>query len=90
MTSREKVLALRRWLLSLQPGDEETAQQAQILAAISPLLVKALPEDPAEVDRLLRLISWGAAQCRSDDAPALGLFELVDGEWKRVEVEVTE
>jgi hypothetical protein len=85
--AREKVLNLRRWLLSQQPADEEVAQQAQVLSAISPLLVRALPDDPAEVDRLLRLISWGAAQCRSDDAPALGLFELVDGEWRRVELE---
>lgn len=87
MDSREKVLRLRQRLLELKPEDEATAQQLQMLAAISPLLVKALPDDPAELDRYLRTISWGAAQCRSDDAPPLGLFEWDGQQWQQVEME---
>ena len=87
MDSREKVLGLRQRLLELRPEDESSAGMLQILGAISPLLVKALPDDPAELDRYLRTISWGAAQCRSDDAPRLGLFEW-DGEaWQPVVME---
>lgn len=92
MTSREKVLRLKDWLLSLKPEDEETAQQLQLAASFAPLIVKAIPEDPAEVDRYLRMVAWAAAQCRSDDAPALGVFELVDDDsaeprWQVVEME---
>lgn len=87
MTSREKVLALRQRLLSLRPEDESSAQMLQVLAVLSPLLVRALPEDPAELDGYLRTIAWGSAQCRSDEAPPLGLFEFLDGEWRPVEVE---
>lgn len=89
MTSREKVLAMRRRLRTLQPEDESSAQQLQILAAISPLLVKALPADPVELDGYLRTIAWGAVQCRSDDAPAVGVFEWDGEEWRRVELEET-
>lgn len=88
MNSREKVLAMRQRLLSLKPEDESSAQQLQILAAISPLLVKAIPDDSIELDGYLRTIAWGAAQCRSDDAPTLGVFELVDGAWVQVHMEV--
>ncbi|MDX6609019.1 MAG: hypothetical protein QOF85_944 [Solirubrobacterales bacterium] len=90
MTSREKVLALRQRLVSLKPEDESSAQMLQVLMAISPLLVKALPDDPAELDRYLRMIAWGAAQCRSDDAPRLGLFEWDGEQWQAVELEVEE
>ncbi|HWW67194.1 MAG TPA: hypothetical protein VNY83_04365 [Solirubrobacterales bacterium] len=86
MDSREKVLRLREWLLSLKPEDESSAQMLQILVAMSPLLVKAIPDDAAELDRYLRAAAWGAAQCRSDDAPKLGLFEVVDGEWQMVDL----
>jgi hypothetical protein len=82
--SREKVLAMRKRLLSLKPQDEQSASQLQVLQLISPLLIKAIPDDPAELDRYLRTIAWGAAQCRSDDAPRLGLFELVEGKWSEV------
>jgi hypothetical protein len=86
MNSREKVLAMRQRLLSLKPEDESSAQQLQILAAISPLLVKAIPDDSIELDGYLRTIAWGAAQCRSDDAPQVAVFEW-DGEcWQRVEL----
>jgi hypothetical protein len=88
--SREKVLGLKSWLLSLNPEDEAQAQQLQILASFSPLFMKALPEDSEEVDRYLKMISWATVKCRSDDAPALGLFELVEGEWQPVEMEVAE
>lgn len=87
MDSRAKVLKLRDRLRSLKPEDEESAQQLQTLLAISPLLVKALPANPAELDRYLRTIAWGAAQCRSDDAPALGLFEWDGEQWQKVEME---
>lgn len=87
MDSREKVLNLRSWLGELRPGDEEEAQQLQILATLAPLAMRAMPADPAELDRYLRTAAWAAVRCRSDDAPALGLFELQDGEWVPVEVE---
>ncbi len=87
MSSREKVLALRRRLLELKPEDESSAQMLQVLAALSPLLLKALPSDPAELDRYLRMIAWGSAQCRSDDAAPLGLFEWSGAEWRQVEEE---
>ena len=88
MDSREKVLGLRKWLLGLKPEDEASVQQLQVLIAISPLILKVVPDDAAELDRYLKMVAWAAAQCRSDDAPALGLFELVDGEWQRVQMEV--
>jgi hypothetical protein len=84
--SRGKVLRLRGWLLSLRPEDESSAQMLQIMVAMSPLLIKAIPDDPAELDGYLRTISWASAQCRSDDAPRLGLFEEVDGEWQAVDL----
>jgi hypothetical protein len=92
MDSREKVLALRRRLVSLKPEDEGSAQMLQILVAISPLLAKALPSDPAELDGYLRMLAWGAAQCRSDDAPLLGLFEweLPAGVWRALDLEEEE
>jgi hypothetical protein len=85
--SREKVQHLREWLRELRPEDEATAQQLQILVALAPALMKALPEDPAELDRYLRTAAWAAVRCRSDEAPAIGLFELEAGEWRPVEVE---
>lgn len=94
MNSREKVLGLKEWLLSLEPEDEETAQQLQIAASLAPVAVKAIPNDPVEVDRYLRIVAWAAAKCRSDDAPALGVFELVEGDhpddparWEPVEMD---
>lgn len=90
MNSREKVLGLRKRLLELKPEDEGSAQQLQMLAAISPMLLRALPEDPAEIDRFLRIIAWGAAQCRSDDSAELGVFELEDGGWRRVDLAAEE
>jgi hypothetical protein len=90
VTSREKVLRLKSWLFSLKPEDESSAQMLQLLVAGSPLLVKAIPEDPAELDRYLRMIAWASVQCRSDDAPKLGLFELEDGEWRAVDLAVTD
>ena len=86
MDSREKVLRLKGWLLSLSPEDESSAQQLQILAALAPLLVKAIPDDPSELDGYLRMIAWGAARCRSDGAPALGVFEAVEGGWRAVDL----
>lgn len=88
MDSREKVLALKEWLLSQRPEDEQSAQQLQLAVGFLPLFMKLLPNDPVEVDRYLRMIAWGATSCRSDDAPKLGLFELVDGEWVPVEMEI--
>jgi hypothetical protein len=85
--SREKVLNLRHWLGELRPGDEEEAQQLQLLATLAPLALRVMPSDPADLDRYLRTAAWGAVKCRSDDAPALGLFELEEGEWVPVEVE---
>ena len=90
MNAREKVLALKAWLLSLKPEDEDSAQQLQILASFAPLFMKALPADSAEVDRYLRMIAWAVVKCRGDDAPPLGLYELVDGEWAEVEMEFAE
>jgi hypothetical protein len=86
VTSREKVLALKGWLLSQRPEDEETAQQLQLAASFAPLFVKLLPTDPEEVDRYLRLCAAAAARCRSDDAAPIGVFELVDGEWQEVQL----
>jgi hypothetical protein len=88
--SREKVLGLRKRLIALKPEDESSAQMLQILAAISPLLARALPDDTAELDRYLQMIAWGAAQCRSDDAPKLALFEWIDGGWAAVDLAVEE
>jgi hypothetical protein len=85
MQSREKVLGLRTWLVSMKPEDESSAQMLQILVAISPLLARAIPEDSSELDRYLRMAAWAAARCRSDDAPALAVFELVDGKWEMVD-----
>jgi hypothetical protein len=87
VNSREKVLQLRQRLLQLKPEDEGSAQQLQVLAALTPMLARAIPEDPAELDGYLRTIAWGAAQCRSDDAPPLGLFEWDGSSWQRVEIE---
>jgi hypothetical protein len=86
LTSREKVMQLRQRLQALRPEDEASAQQLQILAALAPMLVRAIPDDPVELDGYLRTIAWGAAQCRSDDAPALGLFEWDGASWQRVEI----
>lgn len=94
LNALEKVVALKDWLLSLKPENEEQAQQLQWLAALMPLAVKWMPTDPAEVDHYLRLAAWAIVRCRSDDAPALGLYELVDGvsggrpSWRSVEIEV--
>jgi hypothetical protein len=90
LNAREKVLALKAWLLSLKPEDEESAQQLQLLASFAPLFIKALPDDPAEVDRYLRMIAWAVVKCRGDESTELGLFELVDGEWRPLELEVAE
>lgn len=87
MNSREKVLQLRQRLLELKPEDEASAQQLQILAALAPMLVRAIPDDPAELDGYLRTIAWGAAQCRSDEAPPLALFEWDGAAWQRVELD---
>jgi hypothetical protein len=87
MTSREKVLRLRQWLLGLKAEDEESARNLQVLSAIAPLLVKALPNDPAELDRYLRTIAWGAIECRSDEAAPMMLFEWDGEEWRQVDVE---
>jgi hypothetical protein len=86
--AREKVLRLKSSLLGLKPSDEETAQQLQLLASLSPLVMRAIPEDPAEVDRYLRMIAWAAVRCRSDDALALGLFEAdAEGNWQPVQLD---
>lgn len=90
MDSREKVFALRNWLRGVEPDDEASAQQLQMLIALLPLVTKAVPEDPEELDRYLRMVSWGSAQCRSDDAPALGVFELLEGEWVKVDLAAEE
>jgi hypothetical protein len=86
MTSREKVLALRGRLLELQPEDEGQAQQLQILAALTPMLVRAIPDDPAELDGYLRTIAWGAVECRSDESPPVAVFEWNGASWERVEI----
>lgn len=88
MTSVEKVARLKDWLLSLRPEDEEAAQRLQIAASVAPLFVKAIPNDPLELDGYLRMVAWAAKECRSDDAAELGVFELVDGEWVPVEVAI--
>jgi hypothetical protein len=88
LTSREKVLRLKDWLYGLKPEDESSAQMLQLLVAGSPLLMKAIPDDPLELDRYLRMIAWASVRCRSDDAAELGVFELVDGKWEPVEIEV--
>lgn len=86
MDSREKVLGLRQRLRELRPPDEEAAQMMQFLTVLWPLFVKAIPEDPAELDRYLRMGAWGMAQCRSDDAAPLGLFEWDGEQWQPVDV----
>lgn len=86
MNSIEKVTGLKDWLLSQAPEDEEAAQRLQLAASFAPLLVKAIPDDPVELDRYLRMVAWAAKNCRSDDAAELGVFELVDGEWQAVEM----
>lgn len=93
MDSRQKVFKLREYLRTLTPEDERDAQMLQILIAITPLLAKAIPEDPQELDSYLRTIAVGAAMCRSDDARELGVFELhldgdCEGAWHRVEAVV--
>ena len=87
MNSREKVLRLRRWLVSRKPEDEGSAQLLQLLASISPALARMLPEDPAEIDRYLRTVAFGAVICRSDDAPLLRLHEWDGEKWVPVEFE---
>lgn len=79
MTSREKVLKLRERLQAMRPADEEQAQMLQLLALVSPLLMKALPDDPALLDRYLQGLAVWATECRSDEAPIQRLFEW-DGE----------
>lgn len=87
MDSREKVLALIGRVRGAGAQNEEQALVLQGLVAMAPLLVRLLPEDPAELDDYLRTIATFAAAQRSDDAPALGIFELVDGAWQPVGVE---
>jgi hypothetical protein len=88
MDSREKVARARHWLFKQKPEDEGSAQNLQALAAIMPLVVRAIPDDAAELDHYLRTIATACAACRSDDARPLGVFELIDGEWHRVELTV--
>jgi len=87
LTSREKVLRLRERVLALKPEDEESAQMLQIGAGLMPLVVKALPDDPEQLDRYLEVIAAGAAACRSDDAPVLALHRWNEslGAWEEVE-----
>jgi hypothetical protein len=73
--------------MELKPEDEDSARQLQVLAAITPMLARALPEESGELDRYLRTIAWGAASCRSDDAPPVGVFEWDGERWQRVELE---
>lgn len=87
MDSREKVQQMRQRLLALEPEDEASAQQLQILASLTPLLLRMMPTDSAELDGYLRTIAWGAARCRSDDAPALGIFEWDGGSWQPIDME---
>jgi len=95
MTSREKLIELKGWLQSLKPEGEEQALQLQWIAGLLPLAWKMLPADPAEIDRYLRIGAWGMTRCRSDEAPRLALFELVEGrpgeppEWKEVDIELS-
>lgn len=88
MNSVEKVERLKSYLLSLTPEDEETAQRLQLAATFAPLIVKAIPNDPVELDGYLRMVAWAAKECLSDDAGELGVFELVDGEWKPLELTI--
>ena len=59
----------------------------QLLVGLSPLLTKAIPSDPAELDRYLRMIALGAIHCRSDGAPVVRLYEWQGDEWVSAELE---
>lgn len=71
MDSREKVLRLRDRVKAIAPEDEETAQLLQWFGVAAPLLVKALPDDPEQLDRYLEILAAGAAMCRSDGATVI-------------------
>lgn len=95
MNSLEKVRKLRGRLGELKPEDEASAQGLQLLTVFAPVILKLLPNDPVELDRYLKTIAWAAVNCRSDDAPVLGLFEWeadpqaeAEAGWAPVDVEV--
>ena len=53
----------------------------QVLVAFSPLLMKALPADPAQLDHFLEQGGLAALTCRSDDAAPISIQRYEHGEW---------
>lgn len=73
MNSLQKIAEMRKRMAGLRPADEEDAQMLQILVGFSPLLLKAMPDEPEQLDHYLATAADGAIACRSDDAELLAI-----------------
>jgi hypothetical protein len=78
MGSQEKLLGFLDWLFANPPPDEGTRIIMALLKPALPVMLEYLPNEPAELDELLRQAAWAALRCRSDGAPAMGLFDAVE------------
>jgi hypothetical protein len=78
VTSQEKLLAFKDWLLAQEPPDEQTRIVLAILTPLLPVIFSYLPSEPEELDALLRRAAWAAVNCRSDEAQVVELFDGVE------------
>jgi hypothetical protein len=91
-TSVEKLHDLIAEAKSAKPTDEQTARLRQAFSSLLPMILRfaPIPEDPAELDKLLLVGARVCLRLRSDDAeqPA-SIAELVEPE-PAIEGEATE
>lgn len=84
MTSRQKIAAMLGMLDGLEPADAQGAAVLLGVTMLRPQVEAMLPEDPAELDRLLLIGANWAVRLRSDDAPR---FHVVPAEVVSLEPE---
>jgi hypothetical protein len=76
--SPEKLQAFVAWLLEQQvSAEEEDSWVLQMAKPLVPGLLQLAPSDPAELDAFLRKTALVALGLRSDDAPVVGVYDLV-------------
>lgn len=68
MDSREKLNALVEKAKTMQPETEEQARLAQGVQLVVPMIAPMVPEDPAELDKLLLTLASWCVDTRSDGA----------------------
>lgn len=75
MNSLEKLDQIVERAKNTPPENEEQARTAQLVTIAVPMIAPMVPEEPAELDRMLLGLAKMALETRSDDAPRAELLE---------------